>query len=265
MASKSKWAPAVIKRQQSQAESAHCRSHCISLAVVFTCKSEVIFGFMADFSSSCFFFANSPKMQTYFEKFIDFDKELFKVNETNCIHIIGLSKTRWVKIHKAYDNYFMLYQFVVTAFESIVDIKLYLNFYAHLETDINEKWYRDEESQSEAQGLFSSCLRFDRLVAFVVLFKGLKSLKLLVTKLQKRNHDIYKAYLMTDQVITDLKDTKRDIENEFKGWFKFANDMAASVVWTLKSLESQSVGAVLGIASLVLTVKVTTVDQLLFL
>lgn len=70
---------------------------------------------------------------------------------------------------------------------------------------------------------------------------------------------------MTDQVITDLKDTKRDIENEFKGWFKFANDMAASVVWTLKSLESQSVGAVLGIASLVLTVKVTTVDQLLFL
>ena len=34
---------------------------------------------------------------------------------------------------------------------------------------------------------------------------------------------------MTDQVISDLKDTKRDTENEFKGWFKFAIDMAASV------------------------------------
>ena len=34
---------------------------------------------------------------------------------------------------------------------------------------------------------------------------------------------------MTDQVISDLKDTKRDTENEFKGWFKFATDMAASV------------------------------------
>ena len=34
---------------------------------------------------------------------------------------------------------------------------------------------------------------------------------------------------MTDQVISDLKDTKRDIESKFKGWFKFAIGMAASV------------------------------------
>ena len=34
---------------------------------------------------------------------------------------------------------------------------------------------------------------------------------------------------MIDQVISDLKDTKRDIENEFTEWFKFATDMAASV------------------------------------
>ena len=40
---------------------------------------------------------------------------------------------------------------------------------------------------------------------------------------------MYHAYHMTDQVISDLKDAKRDIENEFKGWFKFATDMAASV------------------------------------
>ena len=34
---------------------------------------------------------------------------------------------------------------------------------------------------------------------------------------------------MVDQVISDSKNVKRDIENEFKGWFKFATDMAASV------------------------------------
>ena len=34
---------------------------------------------------------------------------------------------------------------------------------------------------------------------------------------------------MIDQIISDLKHTKRDIENEFKGWFKFATDMAAPV------------------------------------
>ena len=53
---------------------------------------------------------------------------------------------------------------------------------------------------------------------------------------------------MIDQIISDLKHTKRDIENEFKGWFKFATDMAAPV------------GVVLA-----LTVRVTTVCQLLFL
>lgn len=34
---------------------------------------------------------------------------------------------------------------------------------------------------------------------------------------------------MTDQVISDLKDTKTDIENEFKRCFKFGIDMATAV------------------------------------
>ena len=214
MASKGKGASAVIKGQQPQAEFVHCRSHCINLAVVLVVAAVlVIRGFMAALTSVCFFFANSPKRQQYFEKFIDFHKELFKVSEINRTHIIGLSKTRWVERQKAYNNYFMLYKFVVSASESIVDIKLYSDFYVHLETESNKKWYWDQESQSKAQGLFSSCRRFDRLVTFAVLFNGLEPLKPLVTKLQKINQDIYHTYHMTDQVISDLKDTKRDIEN----------------------------------------------------
>ena len=123
----------------------------------------------------------------------------------------------------------MFYKFAVSAFESIVDIKLYLDLYAHLETEINEKWYWDQEPESKAQGLFSSCRRFDRLVVFAILFNGLGPLKPLVTKLQKRNQDIYQAPHMTDQAISDLKDTKRDTENKFKEWFKFSTGMAASV------------------------------------
>ena len=104
MANKSKGTSAVIKRQQAQAEFVHCRSHCINLAVVFACKNEVIRGFMADLISVCFLFANPSKRQQYFEKFIDFHEELFKVSEINPTHIIGLSKTRWVERHKAYNN-----------------------------------------------------------------------------------------------------------------------------------------------------------------
>ena len=43
-----------------------------------------------------------------------------------------------VKRHKAYDNYFMLYKFVVYVFASIVDVKLYSDFFAHLETEERE-------------------------------------------------------------------------------------------------------------------------------
>ena len=87
-ASKSKGASAVIKRHQPHAGFVHCRSHCINLAVVFACKNEIIRGFMTDLTSVCFFFAYSRKRQQYFEKFIDFLKELFKVTETNRTHII---------------------------------------------------------------------------------------------------------------------------------------------------------------------------------
>ena len=119
----------------------HWRSHCINLAVVFTCKNEVIRGFMTDLTSVCFFFANSPKRQQYFENFIDSHKELLKVSETNRTQIIGLSETRRVERHKVYENNFMIYKFVVSAFESIVNTKLYSDFYALLETEINDKWY----------------------------------------------------------------------------------------------------------------------------
>ena len=93
IASKGKGASAVIKRQQPQAELVHCRSHCINLAVVIVVVAVLaIRGFMADLTSVCFFFANSPKRQQYFEKFIDFHKELFKVSEINRTHIIGLPR-----------------------------------------------------------------------------------------------------------------------------------------------------------------------------
>ena len=77
----------------------------------------------------------------------------------------------------------MLYKFVVSAFESIVSIKLYSDFYAHLEREINEKWYWDRDSESKDQDLFSTCRRFDRLVVFAILFNGLEPPKPLVTKL----------------------------------------------------------------------------------
>ena len=83
--------------------------------------------------------------------------------------------------------------------------------------------------------------------------------------LEQEYQDIYHAYHITDQVISDLKDTKRDIENHFTGWFKFATDMAPPVCVDPKYLERQSVGVASGITFLVLTVRATIVDHLLLL
>ena len=59
-----------------------------------------------------------------------------------------------------------------------------------------------------------------------MLFHGLEPTKALVTKLQKRNQDIYQTHCMIDKVLSDL----RDIHYSFnKMWFTFAVDTAKSV------------------------------------
>ena len=52
-----------------------------------------------------------------------------------------------------------------------------------LEEKHKEKWSWDNEALSKAQVPFTVRRKFDRLVAFVVLYNGLEPLKLLVTKM----------------------------------------------------------------------------------
>ena len=67
-------------------------------------------------------------------------------------------------------------------------------------------WCRDSKSINKAQGLFAVCRTFDHIIAFYVLLHGSEPTKPLVTKLQKRNRDIYQAYCMIDKVLGDLRD-----------------------------------------------------------
>ena len=98
-----------------------------------------------------------------------------------------------------------------------------------LEEKHKEQWIWDKETVSKAPGLFAACRRFDHLVAFAVLYNGWEPLKSLVTKLQKRNQDIYEAYQMIDQVIDDLGETKDNIDEEFHHRYEMACEMANSV------------------------------------
>ena len=46
---------------------------------------------------------------------------------------MGLAKTRGVERLKAYENYYILYRFVVTTFESICSPTLYQKYFMELE------------------------------------------------------------------------------------------------------------------------------------
>ena len=63
---------------------------------------------MDNLTSVCYYFANSPKQQQYFDRFIDFYKNELPVAASSRSHVIGLSKTRWVERYKAYENYYFL-------------------------------------------------------------------------------------------------------------------------------------------------------------
>ena len=106
---------------------------------------------------------------------------------------------------------------------------MYEDFCKYLENETIEYWCWNSESINKAQGLFAVCRKFDHIV-FSVLFHRLEPTKPLLTKLQKRNQDIYQAYCMINKVLSDLRDIQSNIDAEFKVWFTFAVEMAKTVV-----------------------------------
>ena len=105
--------------------------------------------------------------------------------ESDGMHVIGSAKTRWVERHKTYDNFCILYKFIISTFESICK-KVFMKISMNILPEIKETWSWDKETVSRAQGLYVACRRFDRLIAFLCLFNGLEPLKLFFTKLQKK-------------------------------------------------------------------------------
>ena len=51
----------------------------------------------------------------------------------------------------------------------------------------------------------------------------------MVTKLQKRNQDIYKAYQIIDNVIFESRGFRDNVDIEFEHWFNFAEILGEEV------------------------------------
>ena len=119
MSSQTKGPSSVIENKLPLSDWVHCRNHCINLAIAFACKNTSVTNFMDSLTSVCYYFGNSPKRQPYFKRFIDYYKDELSVAASSRSHVIGLSKTRWVEKYKAYENYYLLFKFIVATFGSI--------------------------------------------------------------------------------------------------------------------------------------------------
>ena len=167
------------------------------------------------------FHHNSPKRKQYFELFVKHHTEKLNLSDVKKDEIIGLAKTRWVERHKAYESYYFFTKRMLVFFlESISEPHLYDESYCKLQETFEERWIWDSESKIKASGLLAQARDFGHIVAFTVALNGLEPIKPLVSKLQKRNQDIFKGYHMIDNVIDRLKGMRGEVDDEFNDWYQ---------------------------------------------
>ena len=58
---------------------------------------------------------------------------------------------------------------------------------------------------------------------------ALEVVKVLATKLQKKDQDIYQAYSLIDEVLDRTDSLRENVEEEFKDWFREAEQLAESL------------------------------------
>ena len=178
---------------------------------------------MDNLTSVCKFFENSPKRQKYFECFLEFYKVDLNLPETKRKEIIGLAKTRWVEIYKAYDTYHLLYK---GTFESIKNRNLYDGFCKHLQEKCNENWTWDAETKIKAQGLFNATKLFEHILAISLVSNGLESLSYEVAETQPRHLQVYQ---IIDNVNFESRGFRDNVDIEFEHWFNFGEILGEEV------------------------------------
>ena len=77
------------------------------------------------------------------------------------------------------------------------------------------------EKKKKPQGLVAATKSFEHILAFSLVFNVLEPLKPLLSKLQKCNQDIYKAYKMIENIISELKDFRNNVDIKFEHKLNF--------------------------------------------
>ena len=64
------------------------------------------------------------------------------------------------------------------------------------------------------------------MVVFIATKNILDEVKTLASKQQKRDQDIFEAYMMVYEVIGNIKSVRKNIDSDFQVWYKQILDLA---------------------------------------
>ena len=78
----------------------------------------------------------------------------------------------------------------------------------------------DQETRTKAQGLLTILTSSCAIISFITTKNVLENVRHMVSKLQKRDLDIYQAYIMIDQTRERMITTRQEIEEEYSVWYK---------------------------------------------
>ena len=84
----------------------------------------------------------------------------------------------------------------------------------------------DKETRTKAQGLLTIVTSSRAIIAFITTKNVLENVRPMVSKLQKRDSDIYQSYSMIDQTRERMITTRQEIEEEYSDWYKDATRLA---------------------------------------
>ena len=113
-----------------------------------------------------------------------------------------------------------MYELLVTFLDAVISPHEYPNLKSS-----TGSWNWDKDTITKAQGLKASFLSFQTVVVFITTKNILDEVKALASKLQKRDQDIFEAYMMVDEVIGNIKSASKNIDSDFQIWYKEILDL----------------------------------------
>ncbi|MCG8623082.1 MAG: hypothetical protein MJE68_13940 [Proteobacteria bacterium] len=205
----------------------HCYSHCLNLSIAASCKVQEVRNLISLINESHLFFSSSPKRQRLFELTV---REF--LSYTSASKLPGLCKTRWVERHTCFEVFLEMYEALVTFLNAL----LFPHEYPQLASS-GGSWNWDSKTKVMAQGLKAALSAFQTIAVSIITKNVLDEVKTLAAKLQKRDQDIYEAYVMVDGVISEVKSLRNTIDTTFCYWYQEILELAETVGITECSTE----------------------------